>query len=220
MQAEQAAKEQGIIDKKKRSHKSSLHIDAHRITGLEDLDSKPKPKDISQLKVSTIRELNSSHPEVLAKWRAQRAAEFISTHKGAVDPPEPRRGPLHDTSFRPGGLSSIPGPEKPGSRGGGAGRAGVRRQQGGSGSNSGGGSGGGGGFAALATADMSTLKAELKKTEDEIANQNLKLKLNTKPARSFQKVGGESGTAAASARDVKGNSTGGKGGKMTRTAAY
>ena len=40
-----------------------------------------QPTSIDELPVSGFKTLGASHPEVLAKWRAQRAAEFVSTQK-------------------------------------------------------------------------------------------------------------------------------------------
>ena len=45
--------------------------------------------------ISSFKDLEATHPEVLAKWRSQRAARFITTLKNPLAPPEQRPPPAH-----------------------------------------------------------------------------------------------------------------------------
>ena len=50
------------------------------------------PKDFYSTKISTFRVIGEDHkhPEVLAEWRAKRAAEFVSKNAHALEPPVTR----------------------------------------------------------------------------------------------------------------------------------
>ena len=52
----------------------------------------PPPKDFYHTKISTFRVIadEHKHPEVLAEWRAKRAADFVSKHANALEPPPHR----------------------------------------------------------------------------------------------------------------------------------
>lgn len=58
--------------------------------------------------ISTMKTLNASHPEILAKWRARRAAEFITTLPNPLEPPSTTRIALknigHPRSFVPSSI--------------------------------------------------------------------------------------------------------------------
>eukprot|EP01038_Epipyxis_sp_PR26KG_P007979 gene7979-10820_t len=50
-------------------------------------DHKLYKTDFHDYKISSIKEVGETHPEIIAKWRAQRAADFIATLKDPVAPP-------------------------------------------------------------------------------------------------------------------------------------
>jgi len=54
-------------------------------------------------KISGMKNLGARHPEVLAKWRAQRAAEFVVTQKHPLEPPTERE--LLERPFLPCGTT-------------------------------------------------------------------------------------------------------------------
>lgn len=57
--------------------------------------------DLYYQKISTMKSLQGVHPEILAKWRAKRASEFVVTQKHPLDPPTARD--LTARPFKPGG---------------------------------------------------------------------------------------------------------------------
>lgn len=50
------------------------------------------PKDFYHTKITTFRVISDEHqhPEVLAEWRAKRAADYVSKHPNALEPPPHR----------------------------------------------------------------------------------------------------------------------------------
>ena len=50
------------------------------------------PKDFYHTKISTFKVIGEEHkhPEVLAEWRAKRAADFVSKQSNALEPPPHR----------------------------------------------------------------------------------------------------------------------------------
>ena len=60
------------------------------------------PKDFYSAKISTFKSIGEEHPEVLAEWRAKRAASFVAKHADPTHPPPARD--MNRVSFRPGGI--------------------------------------------------------------------------------------------------------------------
>jgi len=106
------------------------------------------------------------HPEILAKWRAQRASQFVVTQKHPLEPPTHRD--LTARPFKPGGGLYEPQAAKPHAKKKRVGGVGV-----------GVGVGVGMGVGPVTTARMrdtlTSLMDQLKKTEGEIEKQSLKL---------------------------------------------
>jgi len=48
-------------------------------TKLFNQEPKIVPKDLYSQKISTFKDLNHTHPDVVAEWRAKRAADFVSS---------------------------------------------------------------------------------------------------------------------------------------------
>lgn len=48
------------------------------------------PKDFYHTKISTFKNIGDKHPEVLAEWRAKRAAEFVSANARTLEVPKAR----------------------------------------------------------------------------------------------------------------------------------
>ena len=57
--------------------------------------------DLRDQKVSTFKALGKEHPDILAKWRTNRASEFVMTQKHPLEPPTGRE--LSDHVFKPAG---------------------------------------------------------------------------------------------------------------------
>ncbi len=71
---------------------------------LESVLDKTDPNNLYNSKISGFKGLAKYNPEILAKWRAKRAAEFVLEQKHPLDPPTARD--LTARPFKPGG--SIP----------------------------------------------------------------------------------------------------------------
>jgi hypothetical protein len=123
--------------------------------------------------ISALKSLGPSHPEVLAKWRSDRASGFISTQKHPLDPPTQRD--MTERVFRPAGtFVSQPPKELPGRKAGGGGagytlkKKPVEAQP----------------YVEENTARMKetldSLMQQLTKTENEIERQKLKIALKRK----------------------------------------
>lgn len=48
------------------------------------------PTDFYHTNITALRSLGDKHPEVLAEWRAQRAAEFVSKNARSLEVPKAR----------------------------------------------------------------------------------------------------------------------------------
>lgn len=164
------------------------------------------PVDFYKQKISIFKDVSAKHPEMLAEWRAQRAADFVSSHKNAVDPPMRRE--LSTKSFRPGGI--LPATTAAGAAAA-AGRAKKTSMFGDTGSStaendvgSNNNSNTSGDYsntnnntishskpnltssASLLSMNMQNLTKELKNTEEQLARQELKIKLNTRATKHFE----------------------------------
>lgn len=149
-----------------------------------------KPVELVDHKVSKLQALAGTNPEVLAQWRAQRAAQFVSEQKDPFNgPPSPEK--THSHVFRPSGAVTTGAYENIVS---------IRGVKKNSGMVRGGGGVGGGSSAALASspsfsndgnslsasdakqmkAQLLSLVSELNKTEDDLQRQQLKIGLQTK----------------------------------------
>jgi len=71
---------------------------------LETVLDNTDPNNLYNSKISGFKGLAKYNPEILAKWRAKRAAEFVLEQKHPLDPPTARD--LTARPFKPGG--SIP----------------------------------------------------------------------------------------------------------------
>lgn len=71
---------------------------------LETILNNTDPNNLYNSKISGFKGLAKYNPEILAKWRAKRAAEFVLEQKHPLDPPTARD--LTARPFKPGG--SIP----------------------------------------------------------------------------------------------------------------
>jgi hypothetical protein len=69
--------------RKKKDHSSLLTL----------VKESTPPADFYQTKITTFKTIGDKHPEVLAEWRAKRAAEFVSKNPHALDVPKPRYVP-------------------------------------------------------------------------------------------------------------------------------
>jgi hypothetical protein len=52
------------------------------------------PTDFYHTKISSFRTIGDKHPEVLAEWRAKRAAEFVSENVHTLEVPKARYAPV------------------------------------------------------------------------------------------------------------------------------
>lgn len=159
-----------------RSTGTSRGIERESATGrsppkkqLQSLKSS-NPADLTSHKITTMKELNSTHPEVLAQWRAQRAADFIAANSTTMDPTSivPPR-PVSGSAFKPAGLFDhtkngliVEKNEKKRAEQARA-RAKAAKEA-----------------SAIASLDVASLSKELAKTEEQIAAQKLHIGLNTK----------------------------------------
>jgi hypothetical protein len=123
-------------------------------------------KTLSTVPVANIRSLQEDYPEVLKQYRTERAAEFISKQGNSALKPPPERNDLGTVAFRPGGI--LPAPKK-------AGDSTLKKTH----------------SKSQSLSDISLpldiLTEQLKKTEDEIAYQRVKIGLNKKPTKTFEK---------------------------------
>mmetsp|Transcript_32043 Transcript_32043/g.54042 ORF Transcript_32043/g.54042 Transcript_32043/m.54042 type:complete len:395 (+) Transcript_32043:124-1308(+) len=169
LKRDQDAKEAARLarEKKKKGH----HM-------LMTLTPDPEPiTDFYKAGITKFRTVGEAHPEVLAEWRAKRAADYVAkrdTHP--LEPPRPRA--IVTKPFRPGGI--LPARETAyrgkGQMGSETERAEIAREKARRGASA----------EQLTGIDFKTLKKELAKTEEEMARQQLKIKLNTKPLSRFE----------------------------------
>ena len=139
------------------------------------------PKDFYKAKISTFKSIGAEHPEVLAEWRAKRAATYVAKHADALAPP-PHRDAT-GISFRPGGI--LPAKTVPFSFGKTEDtKAKSKKLQ----------------PLTSEPMDIKMLAAELARTEEMMARQHLKIKLNTKPPKRFEESKHERVSAHAKTR--------------------
>lgn len=85
-----------------------------------DSQSRGKPKNFYEQPISSFKSLGKDHPEMLASWRAKRAANFLETKKDLTAIPEMNVTVTHGKPFRPCGADGEPvRGDRPGSNGGG-----------------------------------------------------------------------------------------------------
>lgn len=129
-------------------------------------DTKQEPVDFYKQKISKIKDLGTTHPDVLEKWRADRAADFISKGgKKVLEPPPPRI--LSTMPFHPPGNHRVE--KEPLSA--------VRKPKVKSASTQ---SLGTPSYVYTLNKTISELKTSLRDTKDEIERQKLLIALNTK----------------------------------------
>lgn len=122
---------------------------------------------LSTQKVSSLKSLRSSNPEILEKWRAKRAASYVVTQKHPLEPPTQRE--LTSKPFKPSGSLSTDS----------AGEAVVvPRASGKSGNSKRRGTGDGPLESSRMRGSLGPLLDALKKTEADIERQELKIALN------------------------------------------
>jgi hypothetical protein len=127
---------------------------------------------LSEVPVTNIRALEKDHPEVLAKFRAERAAEFVAKRgKSALEPPAPRND-LGTVAFRPGGILPATTTKHDEQN-----RSTKLNKSISSSSN---------GMEASLNLPVELLSQQLKKTEDEIAFQKVKIGLNSKKPKHYE----------------------------------
>jgi len=149
--------------RKDREHKEHLAQQKAKLgyhTKLFNQEVKVVPKDLYSQKISTFKDLNKTHPDVVAEWRAKRAADFVSS-LNSIDPPKPN--PLPATSFLPAGKSTINFRNKK--------RNNTIEQ---------------GKAVSVGGIDMDLIHQQLIQTEEELSRQQLKIKLNAKPMMHHQ----------------------------------
>ena len=64
---------------------------------------KYQPNQLYEQKISNFRVVGKNNPEILAKWRAKRAADFVLTQNHPLEPPTSRK--LGDKLFKPAGTA-------------------------------------------------------------------------------------------------------------------
>ena len=130
--------------------------------------------DLHDQKVSTFKALGKEHPDILAKWRTNRASEFVMTQKHPLEPPTGRD--LPEQVFKPAGTVIPQAPKdfkkKPGTM-----KKSAADSVGG---------GGGGESTARMRETLDTLVSQLEQTEAEIERQKLKIALR-KNTKHYQK---------------------------------
>jgi hypothetical protein len=167
--------------------------------GSAALSSSMKGKTLSDFPVSSTKTLQASHPEILSKLRAERAAKYVESLSHPLDPPDYSHVSAR-VPFRPGGGSvklqqgvrELPGGVKRGPGAGGGkgegGRSDGRRSQ--------------RLEEPLSTErvaeSLKSLVKALEETDSEIARQDLKIAL-AKKVKTFEKRGPKP-TATGTAR--------------------
>lgn len=73
-----------------------------KLTSRKD-DVKYQPNQLYNKKISDFRIVGKNNPEILAKWRAKRAADFVLTQNHPLEPPTSRK--LADKLFKPAGTA-------------------------------------------------------------------------------------------------------------------
>jgi len=72
--------------------------------------ARPVEGGLNSHSIKTFKVLGGPHPEVLDKWRAQRAAEYIKSLKAPLDPP-PKKKMVHPRTMLPAGTFHQPLPD-------------------------------------------------------------------------------------------------------------
>jgi hypothetical protein len=125
-------------------------------------------KDFYSYQISSIKNLGDTNPELLEKWRAQRAADYIAKLKNPEKPPQ--KTSLDAKPFKPAGTlqntmkkvlddkivkKKISNSTK------------IEDEE--------------------SEQNLQLLIKELEKTEEQLSMQKLKIGLNSKPKKSYQK---------------------------------
>ena len=146
-------------------------------------------KTLSDFPVTSTKTLQASHPEILSKLRAERAAKYVESLARPLDPPDYSHVSAR-VPFRPGGgsLRLQQTRELPGGKGeAGSGKRGGRRSDSRTGSQR--------EETPLSTERMAeslkSLVRALEETDSEIARQDLKIAL-AKKVKTFEKKGSQS----------------------------
>ena len=121
-------------------------------------------QSLTEIPVANIRSLQETHPEVLAKYRTERAAEFIAKQGSSALKPPSHRLDIGTVAFRPGGILPAKSSSTPSN-----GKAKVRSSS-------------------EVPLPIEILSEELKKTESDIALQKLRIGLNSKPPKHYEKT--------------------------------
>lgn len=139
------------------------------------LPTQREPEPQGPFKISDFKMVAGLNPEAIAKWRAKRAADFVTTQKHPLDPPTARElaeRPFVVSTIKTNALPSSESPPKPG--GGKVSKIRPAPNK----------------FAALAAPavvdtarlqqSLGSLMSELQRTQDEISRGELKLALKNK----------------------------------------
>lgn len=156
---------------KKKSQEAKYKKQSNHFLATKGLDIDEKvdidhlPKKLNALQISKIKTVGDAHPEILEKWRAERAAAFIATQKDPTQPPQMRT--IGERAFKPAG--SINRSTKNSTTGTQKRRVSSRDETMNSSDVTG----------ALSDVNVAHLLQELEKTEDELARQQLKVALKS-----------------------------------------
>ena len=80
------------------------------------LPTQREPEPLGPFKISDFKMVAGINPEAIAKWRAKRAADFVTTQKHPLDPPTARElaeRPFVVSTVKAGALPSSESPTKP-----------------------------------------------------------------------------------------------------------
>jgi hypothetical protein len=188
-----------------RSQSTSRLLESARLNssrpGLHSIDETPRAaapeKTLFEYPITSIKTLQSSHPEILSKVRAERAAKYVEELSNPLLPPDYSHVSSR-IAFRPGGgsLNYNQTRELPGKRGGGRAVEGGNKTFKGTGSAVVRSSRGEGSEAMNTERMKESLKSLVKaldETESELARQDLKIAL-AKKVKTFEKRGPQATT--------------------------
>jgi hypothetical protein len=132
-------------------------------------------KKLEEIPINNIKTLGDSHPELLSQYRTQRAAQFINKLGNAALELPTKHDDLKKIAFRPGGILPAPGKNHSTSS------SSMSAQSPSHGNNT-----SGSNLASLASLPVELLTEQLKKTEDDIAYQKVKIGLNVKQPKRYE----------------------------------
>jgi hypothetical protein len=138
-------------------------------------------KKLEEIPINNIKTLGDSHPELLSQYRTQRAAQFINNlGNAALELPLQQQKSacnVKNTAFRPGGIRPAPGKKNPATSSSSSSITSCHGNTSSSANNN---------LASLASLPVEMLTEQLKKTEDDIAFQKVKIGLNVKQPKRYE----------------------------------